>query len=344
MRTIVATAPLRICDCGGWTDTWFAGYGSVFHVAIEPGVRVRIDVTPILGTPPPVTLDVASFGDRYAIQPGTQPWVKHPLIEAAIDAVGVPPRAKVSISIESAVPPGASTGTSAAVCVALIGALQAAAGIRSDPDAIASAAHAVETRRLGQQSGVQDQLAAAHGGINFVDVFDYPRARVHPLGVSHDTRTALERQMLLVFLGRTHQSSAVHEAVVRDVSDVGPEHPAIVDLRRAAIRARDGALAGDLGALGEAMRANTDAQRRLHPSLVGSDAARVIAIAEAHGALGWKVNGAGGDGGSVTVLASPDQASRDAIEDAIEAAESGYRLIPFRIAATGLQVWDATRP
>jgi D-glycero-alpha-D-manno-heptose-7-phosphate kinase len=344
MRTIVATAPLRICDCGGWTDTWFAGYGSVFHVAIEPGVRVRIDVTPVLGTPPPVMLDVASFGDRYALQPGTQPWVKHPLIEAAIDAVGVPPRAEVSIAIESAVPPGASTGTSAAVCVALIGALQAAAGIRSDPDAIALAAHSVETRRLGQQSGVQDQLAAAHGGINFVDVFDYPRARVHALGVSHDTRTALERQMFLVFLGRTHQSSAVHEAVVRDVSDVGPEHPVIVDLRRAAVRARDGVLAGDLGALGEAMRANTDAQRRLHPSLVGSDAARVIAIAEAHGAFGWKVNGAGGEGGSVTVLASPDPASRDAIENAIETAGSGYGVIPFRIAAAGLQVWDTAQP
>ena len=253
----------------------------------------------------------------------------------------MPPRAAVSIAIESAVPPGASTGTSAAVCVALIGALQAACGIESDPDAIATAAHAVETRRLGQQSGVQDQLAAAHGGINFVDVFDYPGARVHPLGVSHDTRAALERQMLLVWLGRTHQSSAVHEAVVRDVAGVGPEHPVIVDLRRAAVLARDAALAGDLGALGEAMRANTDAQRRLHPSLVGSDAARVIAIAEAHRAVGWKVNGAGGEGGSVTILASADPASRDAIEDAIEAAGAGYRVIPFRIAATGLQVWDA---
>jgi D-glycero-alpha-D-manno-heptose-7-phosphate kinase len=343
MRTILATAPLRICDCGGWTDTWFAGYGSVFHMAIEPGVRVRIDLTPVLGPPPPVLLDVASFGDRYAFTPGTQPWVKHPLIEAAIDAVGVPPRAAVSIAIESAVPPGASTGTSAAVCVALIGALQAASGIRSEPDAIATAAHAVETRKLGQQSGVQDQFAAARGGINFVDVFDYPGARVHPLAVSHETRAALERQMLLVFLGRTHQSSAVHEAVMRDVADVGPEHPVIAQLRRMAVRARDATLAGDLAALGGAMRANTDAQRRLHPSLVGSDAARIIAIAEAHGALGWKVNGAGGEGGSVCVLAGPDPASRDAIEDAIEAAGDGCRTIPFRIAASGLRVWDAAR-
>ena len=341
MRTILATAPTRICDCGGWTDTWFAAHGCVFHMAIDPGVRVRIDLTPAVGASPPVTVDAASFGDRYGFRPGTRPWVKHPLLEAAIESVGVPPHTAVSITIESAVPPGASTGTSAAVCVALIGALQAASGIEATLGQIAAAAHAVETERLGQQSGVQDQLAAAYGGINFIEVFDYPRARVHPLDVPPETRAALGRQLVLVYLGRTHHSSAVHEAVVHDVADVGPGHHAITGLRRAAMDARDAALAGDLAALGAAMRANTDAQRRLHPSLVGSDAARVIAIAEAHHALGWKVNGAGGEGGTVTILTGADPVSRLAIERTIGAASPGYRLIPFRLAAAGLQVRDA---
>jgi D-glycero-alpha-D-manno-heptose-7-phosphate kinase len=343
MRTILATAPTRICDCGGWTDTWFAGHGSVFHIAIEPGVRVRVDLKPFAGAEPMVTVEAASFGDRYEYRPGTRPWVKHPLLEAAIESVGVPPRAAVSITIDSAVPPGASTGTSAAVCVALIGALQAAGGLHADPAAIAAAAHAIETERLGQQSGVQDQLAAAYGGINFIDVFEYPHSRVHALRVSDKTRAALERQLLLVYLGRTHHSSAVHEAVVGDVSDVGPEHPVIVDLRRHAVQARDASLAGDLAALGSAMQANTDAQRRLHPSLVGSDAAHVIAIAAAYGALGWKVNGAGGDGGSVTILTGPDPASHQATGHAIEAAGAGYRVIPIRLAARGLQVREVDR-
>ena len=343
MRTILATAPTRICDCGGWTDTWFAGHGSVFHIAIEPGVGVRVDLTPVAGAPPPVTVAAASFGDRYEYRPGTRPWVKHPLLEAAIESVGVPPHVAVSITIESAVPPGASTGTSAAVCVALIGALQAARGIHADPGAIAAAAHAVETQRLGQQSGVQDQLAAAYGGINFIDIFEYPKWRVHPLRVPDEARAALERQLLLVYLGRTHHSSAVHEAVVRDVSDVGPDHPVISDLRHHAAQARDAAIGGDVAALGAAMRANTEAQGRLHPSLVGPDASRVIAIASAHGALGWKVNGAGGDGGSVTILTGSDPASRHATEHAIEAAGAGCRVIPIRFATRGLQVRETQR-
>ncbi|MGB9605468.1 MAG: hypothetical protein ACPL88_06265 [Bryobacteraceae bacterium] len=39
---------------------------------------------------------------------------------------------------------------------------------------------------------------------------------------------------------------------------------------------------------------NTDAQQNLHPALVGPHHRRIIDIARAHRALGWKVNGAGG--------------------------------------------------
>ena len=39
--TVTATAPVRTCDCGGWTDTWFAQHGAVFHVAVNPGVAAQ---------------------------------------------------------------------------------------------------------------------------------------------------------------------------------------------------------------------------------------------------------------------------------------------------------------
>ena len=47
--------------------------------------------------------------------------------------------------------------------------------------------------------------------------------------------------------------------------------------------------------LGLAMRANTQAQAELHETLISSEAWRIIEIASAHGAAGWKVNGAGGE-------------------------------------------------
>jgi D-glycero-alpha-D-manno-heptose-7-phosphate kinase len=47
---------------------------------------------------------------------------------------------------------------------------------------------------------------------------------------------------------------------------------------------------------------NTEAQERLHPDLVSREARQIIEIAKHHKALGWKVNGAGGEGGSLTIL------------------------------------------
>ena len=34
IRIINAVAPIRICDNGGWTDTWFAGRGKVFNICL----------------------------------------------------------------------------------------------------------------------------------------------------------------------------------------------------------------------------------------------------------------------------------------------------------------------
>ena len=49
---------------------------------------------------------------------------------------------------------------------------------------------------------------------------------------------------------------------------------------------------------------NTAIQARLHASLVSAEAHAVIDAVRGPDVLGWKVNGAGGAGGSITVLAA----------------------------------------
>jgi D-glycero-alpha-D-manno-heptose-7-phosphate kinase len=106
------------------------------------------------------------------------------------------------------------------------------------------------------------------------------------------------------------------------------------------IAARDALLAGDLQALGAAMQENTAAQARLHPALVSLKAARVIEIARHHGAIGWKVNGAGGEGGSITLLGGPKAAAQQAMLAAIQRADPFLQVIPIRLSRDGLQVWE----
>src|SRR5690606_13093452 len=152
--------------------------------------------------------------------------------------------------------------------VALIGALDALTPGRMAPHEVAYAAHRVETERLGLQSGIQDQLCSAFGGINFIDMAAYPHAVVSPIHVPNTLRWELEARLLLVFRGKAHSSSAVHETVIAGLEREGAGSPRLEALRRTAELSRDALYAGDFAALGRAMVQNTAAQRELHPSLV----------------------------------------------------------------------------
>jgi D-glycero-alpha-D-manno-heptose-7-phosphate kinase len=343
LRIINAWAPIRVCDNGGWTDTWFARHGAVFNIAVSPGVGVQIAAYRRDAGAAQVILHPEDLGDPYAILPAGAFAGPHPLLEAAIAEVGVPARLAADITVHSEVPAGCSTGTSAAVMVALIGALRALNGAPLDPLEIASLAHRIEVERLGLQSGVQDQFAAACGGINFIQIDDYPHARVTPIPVSDAVWWELDDRLTLVFLGRTHRSSAVHERVIASLEQRGGASPALEALRGAAERSRAAVMAGDLEALGRAMIDNTAAQAELHADLVGPDARDVIALARDHGALGWKVNGAGGEGGSLTLLTGSSAARRRALVAAV-AGMPRCRVIPTSLSRSGVRVWDACQP
>jgi D-glycero-alpha-D-manno-heptose-7-phosphate kinase len=148
-----------------------------------------------------------------------------------------------------------------------------------------------------------------------------------------------ERRLVLVYLGKSHDSSAIHEEVIRALREAGPDSRAIADLRRHAPPSRDALYAGDFEALGRAMTESTEAQGRLHSALVSSDAREVIEIARAHGALGWKVNGAGGEGGSLTLLCGESSAGKRALIRDIERASGAFSSIPIYLSRHGLRVW-----
>jgi D-glycero-alpha-D-manno-heptose-7-phosphate kinase len=90
------------------------------------------------------------------------------------------------------------------------------------------------------------------------------------------------------------------------------------------------------------MIANTEAQAELHPALVSAQARGVIELARRHGAVGWKVNGAGGEGGSLTILCGPESEKKRAFVKDVQAAGTGCQVIPTYLARMGLRRWETT--
>ena len=197
-----------------------------------------------------VVIHAENYGDHYVRDLRMNGWQKHPLLEAAIRRMKVPEDMAIHLTIFSEAPGGASTGTSAAVTVALVGALDRLTPGRLTPHEVAYTAWAIETEELGQQSGIQDQLASAYGGINFIEMFQYPTASVSPIQVSNAAWWELERRLALIFLGKSHSSSHVHEKVIRELEGEGPDSPRLEALRTTAERSRDAVYEGDWAGLG----------------------------------------------------------------------------------------------
>ncbi len=340
LKIINSVAPIRICDNGGWTDTWFAKYGKIFNIGVYPYAEVQIEVYPYRGQDERIVIYAENFGERYVVRPENLGWDRHPLLEAAIERMKVPDDYTFQVTIFSEAPSGASTGTSAAVTVALVGALDYLAPGRLTPHEVAYTAQSIEVDGLKQQCGIQDQLCSAYGGINYIDMFQYPYASVSQIQVPNSIWWELERRLFLIYLGKSHSSSQVHEKVIKDLEKAGPESKKINDLRLTAEKSRDAVYNGDFEALGRAMIENTEAQIRLHPDLVSWDAFKVIEIAKKHGALGWKVNGAGGEGGSITILCNHLSHVKRAMVQEIEQENTLFKNIPIYLSRYGLRVWE----
>ncbi len=331
--TITASAPVRVCDAGGWTDTWFARRGLVCSVAVAPGAQVRLTFDERSG---PVVLQLAATGESYAVAPGEPAPGRHPLLEAAIAQCPVPEGRGARVTVGAAVPPGSGLGTSAAVVVALLAALRAMREEPCEPAALARDAHAIETS-VGLQTGVQDQYAAAFGGCEVIRVDPYPAATVEPIALSEECAAQLDARLVTVYLGRPHESSHVHDDVIAHLERDPRADERLEPLRIAASEAAAALAEGDVERYAAALAANTDAQAALHPALVSRDARSLIDLARGHGAAGWKVNGAGGDGGTVTLVAPADPALRVRMVNAIDATP-GWQRLPLRRRAHGVRV------
>jgi D-glycero-alpha-D-manno-heptose-7-phosphate kinase len=224
LKRVNAVAPIRICDIGGWTDTWFAKYGTILNIAVYPYVEVQILERGQSGKGA-ISIKLENYDEAYSLDPKSITYGSHPLIDAAIESVGLPHDISLDVNVYSSAPPGASTGTSAALAVALIGALSVFAGKHLTSYEIAFLAHAVETEKLHLQCGIQDQLSSAYGGISYIQMQEFPHASVSQIQVPNPIWWELENRLALVYIGTPHSSSDIHKKVIAGLGEDAEADP-----------------------------------------------------------------------------------------------------------------------
>jgi D-glycero-alpha-D-manno-heptose-7-phosphate kinase len=339
-KIINALAPVRVCDIGGWTDTWFARHGRVLNIAVGPCVETQVFVCPRAERDEQITVSAENFGDRFSADPDNFMRERtHALLKAAFSVLRVAEEVAVDVHIFSEIPPSASMGTSAAVSVALIGALDLINGGQMTNQEIAETAQRIETEMLGLQCGVQDHLCSSHGGVCSIDIPAYPKASVCRMPLPAATRWELERRLAVVYLGSAPVSSHIHEQVIKELERSGESDLRLAILRELPVRAENMLLAADFEGFAALMRKNTEVQRTLHPAIIGENAQKVIDLARDEGAIGWKLNGAGGDGGSVTLLFGTENCARRRFVSRLTHELPHARFLPVYLSETGLRRW-----
>ena len=334
MRTSWASAPLRISFAGGGTDVppYPTTYGgAVLSVTIDrcatADMRPRAD-----GDYHVESLDLmarAAFAPHELTFNGHLDLVKAVLRELAASRPG----RGLDLTLATDAPPGSGLGSSSALVVAMLAAVGAATGRRWSPAELAWTAYQVERVDLKIEGGMQDQYAAAFGGLNFIEFHGDDRVDVQPLHIHGDTLEDLERSLLLAWSGQSRTDGGILRRQVDGVLLGSAESLATLGtLKDLAGTMRDALLGGDLATFAEGLHEGWRQKRRLAAGIATPRLDELYAVGRAAGAAAGKVLGAGGGG---FLLFSTPPRRREQVAAALKAA--GAPCAPVRFDLRGVQ-------
>jgi len=211
-QKVTASAPCRV-DVGGTLDI-STFYLSLAHVSpssfnIALGLRTTVCLSPWKRG----YVKVSSRGFETAEFKKDEAPFNHPMglmfaVAKCFDAHGL------HIHIESASPPKSALGGSSAAAVAIISALHKALDKTIRPKQIAWLAHYIEASVAGVPCGLQDQLAAAFGGVNqwiWEMGETAPGFKKVTVFENTDDITAFNENILIAYCGIPHVSKDINK-------------------------------------------------------------------------------------------------------------------------------------
>jgi D-glycero-alpha-D-manno-heptose-7-phosphate kinase len=257
-----------------------------------------------MALPVRVVLDLSDDGPpavvRHRVADG--PWRELGPDDASSDLTAaicfhLAPQGSLTVNVREQAPMGSGLGGSSTFGVALAKAVAAISEQELSDERLVNLVRDLEARLLGTLAGCQDHWAAVRGGVHAIHLKPggntLERLDVDPQW--------LESRFTVFFTGITHHSGMVNWQVIRRRLENDPATirglQAIAD---AAIHCRQGLLTADENAVGEALRKEWAARRRLAPEICPPELRKLESEAMNNGALAFKACGAGG-GGSVIV-------------------------------------------
>ncbi|MEM7151669.1 MAG: GHMP kinase [Myxococcota bacterium] len=321
---IVTRTPLRTSFVGGGTDlpSFYREHGGeVISTAIGLHIDVMLRQRPE-GSGPRFRIACGMYEEAEHIDA-----IEHPIVREALRATGQ--TGPLDISSSSDVPGGTGLGSSSSFCVGLLHGLARLRGEPTDWRTLAERAFRLETDRLGQPIGRQDQTIAAVGGCQNLHFLPDEQVHARPMELPVAYRDELEASLMLFYLGGQRRAGDLLKPLAKPSADQTERLRTIrgqCEAFGAALRRR--APVAELGAL---LDETWQVKRRLTAGISPAHVDEAYDRARARGAFGGKLLGAGGTG-CLLLVASPEHQS------AIRRDLAAYTEFPFVFDDAGSRV------
>jgi D-glycero-alpha-D-manno-heptose-7-phosphate kinase len=254
--------------------------------------------------------------------------IEHRAISACIHYLGLE-QVGLEIFHASDLPGRSGTGSSSTFVVGLLNALAGLQRRLMLPHELAAAAIEIEQggEWLAESVGCQDQVAAAHGGLNIIRFRKDGDISVSPFVMDTNHVLDLEEHLLLFFTGIQRTSSEVASSYVASLGDREREQWEMLALAEEGIGA---IYSRNYEKLGDLIGRSWELKARLSDKVVTQDISRMYVAARLAGAWGGKITGAGG--GGMMLLVAPVE-KRKRVIDIL--TKEGCLHIPFRFEFAG---------
>ncbi len=253
--------------------------------------------------------------------------------KAVVRALGRPGDG-IDIRVSCDAPPGSGLGSSSALIVGVVGALNRLNDQALTSYEIAEMACKIEREELGIRGGMQDQYAATFGGLNFIE-FKSNHVVVNPLRVRPEILNELSTHLVLCNTGKTRLSSRILSRQIRSYES-GDERilKSLEGLKGLATEMKDSLLRGRLEGFGSLLNKDWELKKQLDTRITNPSLERIYETARRSGATGGKILGAGG-GGYFLFHCEPENRQR-----LLRAMKNvGVTSERFGFESNGLQTW-----
>lgn len=324
---IITRTPLRICLGGGGTDVreYFERFGGyvvsasinqyiyiVLHNSFDKSIRICYSKREIVNT-----------ADE----------VHHPVVREAMKLFKIMDSGIEIISFAD-IPSDTGLGSSSSFTVGLIAALAAYKRVRMTKYEIAEMACHIERNLLKEAGGKQDQYIAAFGGISCLIFREDGKVLVSPVQISHESITALERNVMLFYTGIKRSSFKVQRALVRGIKKEERTLESLHEIKRLGMETEEILRKDEIDRYADSLKKHWEAKQQLSDLVSSGRINQLYRKAMESGAMGGKIIGAGG--GGYFLLYCSDAQKRQRIREAL--TREGLEELRYSFDFTGVSV------